>query len=367
MEYNGMLMSADQAAARIQGGEVSPLDIKRMPLYLQRGGDFEMWLTSRAVDRHRANSRILKKVLRLHDASDAAAVLRAHGSTITDNYWFLSDGEELSWSRVRFTEDTFSEVALTGSFASYSKRYAEHQLRAGSPELTNIGSFEKCWRIEDGQWWMMKTGTAEERFSEIFIARLGEALGFSMAEYQPDGPYVKTLNFTGGIYNYEPAWSLVGENEDYSLNYNRLTDLYPPLGRQYLDILYMDALCFNMDRHTLNYGILRDGTTGEVVSMAPNFDNNIALISRGYPEDPNHTNGLLIAMFAELLREKGIAYKPPALSLDLLRELAGSTLPDESVDRENVVQMVMERGQRLEQAIDLTGEMEQTGAGIEMV
>lgn len=352
MDHKGVLMSGDRAVARIRGGEIEPLDMERLPLYLQRGGDFEVWLDSRAIDRHRTNSRILKKVLRLHDSSDTAAVLRAHGATITDNYWFMQEVEDLSWDRVRFCEDTFSDVALTGSFDSYSRQYTEDQLRAGSPELTNIGSFEKCWKLENGRWWMTKAGTVEERFSEIFIARLGKALGFAMAEYYPQGEYVKTPDFTDGKYNYEPAWALVGDNEDYSFNYDRFAALDPSLAGQYLDILYMDALCFNMDRHTMNYGILRDAESGKVVSMAPNFDNNIALISRGYPEDPNRTNGMLIEMFEELFRDKEICYTAPSLSYEMVRDLSQSTLPDENVDRDNVVQMILERGQRLEMAAD---------------
>lgn len=348
MNLNGTLMSGEQAVAKIRNGQVMPLNMDRLPLYLQRGGDFEVWLDSRAIDRHRTNSRILKKVLRLRDSSDTAAVLRAHGATVTDNYWFMQEGDELTWERVRFCEDTFSDVALTGSLDSYSRQYTENQILAGSPELTNIGSFEKCWKLENGRWWMMKAGSTEERFSELLIAKLGQALGFAMAEYQPEGEYVKTRDFTAGKYNYEPAWALVGDNEDYGFNYDRLVELYPPLGGQYLDILYMDALCFNMDRHTMNYGILRDARSGKVVSMAPNFDNNIALISRGYPEDPNRTNGLLIEMFVELLHEKGIRYTVPAFSDELLQKLAQSTLPDEKVDRDIVVRMLLEREQRLE-------------------
>lgn len=347
MNYNGTLMSGERAVAKVRNGEVEPLDIERVPLYLRRGGDFEAWLDSRAIDRHRTNSRILKKVLRLRDSGDAAAVLRANGATITDNYWFLPDGGTLTWEQVRFGEDTFADVALTGSFDSYSRQYTEEQIRASSPELTNIGSFEKCWKLENGRWWMMKAGSTGERFSELFIAKLGQALGFAMAEYRPEGEYVKTLDFTAGKYNYEPAWALVGDNEDYGVNYDRLAGLYPPLGAQYLDIIYMDALCFNMDRHTMNYGVLRDAQSGEVLSMAPNFDNNIALISRGYPEDPKRTNGLLIEMFGELLREKGLKYTAPELPEELLRNIVNSTLPDEKVERETVVQMLIERGQRL--------------------
>ena len=47
----------------------------------------------------------------------------------------------------------------------------------------------------------------------------------------------------------------------------------------------MDTIIFNMDRHTQNFGFLRDIDTGEIISLAPNFDNNVALISRGYPKD----------------------------------------------------------------------------------
>lgn len=353
MEYNGYLLSGNTPVAQIQSGRIIPLDSSRMPLYLAAGGNFEDWLVSRAIDRHRPNSRILKKVLRLTDSSDVAAVLRAHAATITDNYWVRMDGEDsLSYEKVQFSEDTFAEIALTGSFSSYSKTYDKDQLSAGSPELTNIGSYEKCWRIKNGVWWLYKSGSPLERFSELFIARLGRELGFPMAEYLPDGNFVKTSDFTKGIYNFEPAAALVGDEEDYALNYDCMTKLQPSLGSQYLDILYMDALCFNMDRHTQNYGILRDRSTGSIIGMAPNFDNNIALVSRGYGPDARQTNGLLIELFVEFLEERELGYQVPALDETLVREIAQATLPEEDIDRNYVVEMVLERGQRLEQKID---------------
>lgn len=242
----------------------------------------EDWLISCAIDRHRTNSRILKKVLRLTDSSDLTAVLRVHAATITDNYWVRSDSEEmLSYKNVQFTGDTFAEVALTGSFSSYSREYNKAQMTAGSPELTNIGSYEKCRRVKENFWYLYKCGTPLEWFLELFIARLDTALGFAVAEYLPEGEFVKTPDFTEGLYNYEPAAAIVGDEEDYTFNYNRLEALAPVLARKYLDILYMDALCFNVDRHTQNNGILRKRTNGNIVRMAPNFDNNIALISRG--------------------------------------------------------------------------------------
>lgn len=353
MEYNGYLLSGDTMVAQIQRGQIIPLDKSRMPLYLAAGGKLEDWLISRAIDRHRTNSRILKKVLRLTDSSDLAAVLRVHAATITDNYWVRPDSEEtLSYENVQFTEDTFAEVALTGNFSSYSKMYDKAKMNAGSPELTNIGSYEKCWRVKENRWYLYKCGTPLERFSELFISRLGIALGFAMAEYLPEGEFVKTSDFTEGIYNYEPVASIVGDEEDYAFNYDRLTALSPALARKYLDILYMDALCFNVDRHTQNYGILRKRTDGSIVGMAPNFDNNIALISRGYGADARQTNGFLMDLFEELLEERSLAYPIPVLDEAVVRKIAQETLPKADIDRKYVVDMVLERGQRLERKLE---------------
>lgn len=353
MELNGTFMSGERELTEIRNGRLVQTDHPLLPLYLAAGGSLEEWLVSRAIDRHRPNSRILKKILRLTDSSDLAATLRAHAATITDNYWIRTEEEPmLSYQKVRFTEDSFAEVALTGSFISYSKEYTEKQLRGNSPELTNIGSYEKCWRIENGEWWMYKSGSPLERFSELFISALGQKLGFAMAEYRSDQSFVKTRDFTKGILNFEPASALVGDEEDYALNYDRLTALAPELGKQYLDILFMDAVCFNMDRHTQNYGILREQGTGKIVGMAPNFDNNIALVSRGYGTDPCRTNGMLIELFIDLLRDKHLTYAIPDLDIEEIKMLVDQTLPDAEIDRAYVVAMVTERWQRIIQSME---------------
>ena len=68
-------------------------------------------------------------------------------------------------------------------------------------------------------------------------------------------------------------------------------------------MIYLDTLCSNVDRHTKNYGVLRDVNSGKIISLAPNYDNNIALISRGYPKSTNRENDKLIDFFLDLLKE----------------------------------------------------------------
>ena len=89
-----------------------------------------------------------------------------------------------------FRENYFADLALSGRFSSIAKNYTPKELRTATPELTNIGSYEKCWRQKSGHWIMVKSGTPEEHFSEIFTATLGKHLGFDMAEYALSGAYV---------------------------------------------------------------------------------------------------------------------------------------------------------------------------------
>ena len=65
-------------------------------------------------------------------------------------------------------------------------------------------------------------------------------------------------------------------------------------------MIFLDTIVANPDRHTNNFGLLRDIHTGKLIGFAPNFDNNMPLIARGYPKKST-TKDLLIRLFNELL------------------------------------------------------------------
>lgn len=298
ISITGKIMSGDREIAAIRDNEIVDSEEALLPLYLKRTRNLESWLASRAIDAHRTNSRLLKKVLRLKTSDDAETALAVNAATITDQYWVKPEGSEVCWEDVRFKENFFDALALRGDPDSFSRKPSR------TPELTNTGSFEKCWRLIEGAWWMYKSGNQLEYFSELFICRLGEKLGLDMAHYEMDGDYIRSEDFTHGAQvNFEPISALMGENEDYNDCFEVIYGISPELAKQYLRIIWLDTVCFNMDRHTENFGFLRDPETGEILKMAPNYDNNIALLSRGYPNSSSRLGDGLIRFFREFLEE----------------------------------------------------------------
>ncbi len=298
----GTLMSEDREIATVRNGVITDCDEALLPLYLKRTGDVEGWLASRAIDGHRTNSRLLKKALRLRTADDAQTALAVNAATLTDRYWFRPEGSYAKYEDIRFKENVFDSLALYGDPNGFSHKPSR------TPELTNTGSYEKCWRRIDGAWWIFKNENQNEMFSELFICRLGEKLGLDMAHYEQDGDYIRSRNFTEGTScNFEPASSIMDANEDYSDCFDAIRAISPVLADSYLKMIWMDTVCYNMDRHTENFGFLRDVRTGEIIAMAPNYDNNLALISRGYPNNASRENDGIIRFFREFMQKNRAA------------------------------------------------------------
>jgi len=295
------ILSRDTVVAVWEDEKLRVTNEALLPIFLKRVPNGDLWLQTRAIDSHRANSRLLKKALRLEERDDISTVVRVNGATITDGYWIRPIGEELTYEDVRFKDDIFSDLALKGTYDSFNRAASSKHSR--TPELTNVGSFEKCWKLRDGRWWMYKRASREEAFSELFIYRLGASLGMNMAVYERGNKCVRTLDFTDGASLYfESAYSFMGDNEDHIDVVRALGEICPEAVSDYVKLAFMDALCANPDRHTNNFGLLRDPESGRILGLAPNYDNNMALISRGYPSKPG-SEDLLIRLFNELTEE----------------------------------------------------------------
>ena len=126
---------------------------------------------------------------------------------------------------------------------------------------------------------MYKSETKEEMYSELIASKISDLLNIPTAFYEIDGDYIRTKNFATKN-NFEPISSIAGDNDSFEHIFNLLLNLDKELAKQYLKIIYFDALTNNIDRHNENLGFLRDKKNGRIVSLAPNFDLNMSLFAR---------------------------------------------------------------------------------------
>lgn len=294
-ELTGSLMMGNIVTAKFEKGIATYINEELCPLFIKRTKNIEAFLALRAIDRGRTNSRLLKKALNISTADDATVALYSHGATVTDNYWFKARGSKLKYSDIAFEYDYYHDLSLKGEILVYPKspKY--------SPQLTLTGSYEKCWRRIDDKWWLYKNGSENEKFSELFCALLADKLKIPTAKYELDGDFIRTQNFAENV-NFEPMISIAGDDDNYENVFSALMSINKKFAKQFLMLAWFDTLTNNVDRHNENCGLLRDNQTGKILSLAPNFDNNLALISRTEVLNQNPKTDGIIKYFEKFLK-----------------------------------------------------------------
>lgn len=273
LELSGYVMQEDDVVAEFIKGTLTYINNEKAPLIIKRTHDLISFLSSRILDTSRTNARLLKRIMNVHGEEEYLIALKNHATSVTDNYWFKSKNSRLKYKDVSLESDIYNEISLKGEMLYFPK---EAKL---SPQFSLLGSYEKCWRLIDNQWWMYKSETKEEIYSEIIASKISLLLNIPTALYEIDDKYIRTKNFADKSI-FEPLSSLAGDDDSYEHVFPLLLGLNKELAKQYLKIIYFDALTNNVDRHNENLGFLRNKKTGKIVSLAPNFDLNMSLFSR---------------------------------------------------------------------------------------
>lgn len=247
----------------------------KLPLLLQRCSDLRVWMQTREPDVSRASISNICDSLGVSKYDDFPLGGFVNYACVTDNYWIKNKSENKSWKDVKVCHTSSSEA-----FLGIDHGFSEHTQQEAN--FTLIGSYEKAWiqLLNDARFYLVKRGTLEERFSEILYSRLGKLFGFDVVEYSPW--FKDTIiceNFVDtGIYDFEHIYNVVDFDDDYAKSYNKIKEIAPGEELRFLQMIFLDTICFNMDRHTFNYGLLRNIETGEF-QFAPIYDNNISLLS----------------------------------------------------------------------------------------
>ena len=116
-----------------------------------------------------------------------------------------------------------------------------------------------------------------------------------------------------------------------------------------MKMIFLDTLIDNPDRHISNFGLLRYVETGGLLGLAPIYDHNMALISRGYPKYLEPENDFLIQLLNEFLEThpNAVRYIP-----EVTEETVRGVMEQLSVkvETQTLVQFVMWRYGKINKA-----------------
>ena len=278
-----------------------------LPLDLEvSGSGVAKWLKRRTIPKNRAyvHNLLSKSGLSLNRPMNIIRVTK--GLSLNDCYWIVEDGFEGSFERYNLYENRFSNVLALIAFTGYGS--SVRTSLDSSPEFTTNGMLPKCWRRESGVIRLYKGGTSgfsntgNEPYSEFYAAQIAELLGVNAIRYnlaQWKGQLCSTCElFTGKDRSFLPVGRIVTKG-----GMPAVREFYEKLGPEYVealnDMLVLDALICNTDRHYGNFGFLIDSRTNQIAAPAPLFDHGNSLFNFAGMDDLE--NEATLAAYADTL------------------------------------------------------------------
>lgn len=270
------------------------------PLDLDVSGDgIAKWLKHRTIPKNRAyvHNFLSKCGLNLNRPINIIKVSK--GLSLNDCYWVVEEGFNGKFDDFNLYDNRFSQILALIAFTGYGSSIRTSL--ASCPEFTTNGMLPKCWRRERGQIKLFKGGTSgasntgNEPYSEFYAFQVAETMGINAIPYNLSkwkGELCSTCDlFTNKDYSFLPVGRIVATG-----GMKAVREYYESLGADFVkaldDMIVLDALIFNTDRHFGNFGFLIDNKTNTIAAPAPLFDHGNALFNFAGRDDLSSDDAL---------------------------------------------------------------------------
>ena len=258
------------------------------PFYLL---DFNQYIQSRLSYSNRRNIFDLAKIAGIHDEKSFLEISKA--ISINDTLWVKSK-ESDDWDRINPYKNRISRVIAEISLNGIGN-YNNENIKSPSPQYLIEGTVDKCVKRENGVISLYKTSGEQfggfqgvRLYSDYYVSKLEDKLGFSsFVKYGikinvnvPNNyykPYSVCELFTNEEIGYIPS-----EFTFFSkLEFNQLRDFLLHIKDEnsyniLCNMMLIDSLTLNIDRHDGNWGILVDNRTLSYRGLAPIYDNDLS-------------------------------------------------------------------------------------------
>lgn len=249
------------------------------------------WWRGRAIPASRSGIKTVMEELQIKTTQKLLE--RCLGLSLSDQYWICPKSRELKWSEINFFENEFSEDMgniLFGKLSS-ADQDDKNAISLMSPDNTSDGWLKKKWKIINGKRCLIKGGSGaiqQEPYNEVMASRIMERLGIPHVQYslfvEEEYPYSVCEDFITPETELISAWYVMQTVKKpnhisvYQHYINCCEKLEIPKIKESLDqMIVVDYLIANEDRHQNNFGVIRNAESLDYVGAAPIFDSGTSL------------------------------------------------------------------------------------------
>ena len=254
-----------------------------IPLSIRAGLSVQDWLKSRLVISHRRDISAFFRTIRIYSLESMLCCTNA--ISLLDSFWVKEKGSDLLWARVSPYRNPLNENVAHFSFDG--KINGKHI--TSSPDFATSGNFPKCWKKVNHEIYLYKAGSSgafnagNEPYSEYFASELAQKLGIDSVSYELLTYKGKIVTRCKNICTEDMGMYSVAEVFPYIDRY--LDILKVDIGvtkssacKKIVDMLLIDFLTLNIDRHFNNMGILVENSSQKLIGLAPIFDYNLSFM-----------------------------------------------------------------------------------------
>ncbi len=245
------------------------------------------WWNNRRIPMSRDDLKKIRGLVLPEGASTRMLLLRCYGLSLSDSFWIRPEKEEISFSDLDFFENEYS-YDLGDALVGKSRTEVKNLM---SPDATSEGNLKKRWKIINGTRVLLKSGTPPyyyEVFNEVIASAVCQALAVPHTPYSlfqdSEGVYCACPDFISYGQDFVTANMILkglGKRNDES-SYSFFLRAYKELGvenpeKEIGQMLLVDFLLGNEDRHLNNFGLIRDAKSLAFLGVAPLFDTGSSL------------------------------------------------------------------------------------------
>jgi hypothetical protein len=223
--------------------------------------------------------------LGIYDPSEL--LTKCFGLSLSDHYWIKPSGSSMKWEDVNFFDNDFSDDIGDVLFGTNTKSSG---FDFHSPDNTSDGNLKKRWKIIDGKRCLLKAGSMPYRqqpYNEVIASIIMDRLGIDHVPYSiihlGNEPFSLCEDFVTKNTELVSAYRILqirgkeNHENDYLHYINTCKELGIDISSAIDEMIVIDYIIANEDRHFNNFGLIRNAETLEWIGAAPIFDSGTSL------------------------------------------------------------------------------------------